>query len=140
MNYGVHALMYTYYALRALRVRVPKQIAMVVTVLQISQMVMGIFIGIVVYRRKSSGESCQQTWENLGLCFTIYFTYFLLFCNFFYHAYLKKNNRYVVGTKTPSKVESEPMTKEPKEDINANISEPVVLTRSAARRKAQKVD
>ncbi|KAK6054360.1 GNS1/SUR4 family protein [Cooperia oncophora] len=140
MNYGVHALMYTYYALRALRVRLPKHVAMVVTVLQISQMVMGIFIGIVVYRRKSSGESCQQTWENLGLCFMIYFTYFLLFCNFFYHAYLKKNNRYVADKKTPSKAELEPLSKEPKEDINANISEPMVLTRNAARRRAQKVD
>lgn len=52
MNYGVHALMYTYYALRALRLRLPKQIAMVVTVLQISQMIMGITIGVVVYRMK----------------------------------------------------------------------------------------
>ncbi|XGW27275.1 hypothetical protein V3C99_007688, partial [Haemonchus contortus] len=140
MNYGVHALMYTYYALRSLRLRLPKQIAMVVTVLQISQMIMGIFIGIVVYRRKSSGESCQQTWENLGLCFMIYFSYFLLFCNFFYHAYLKKNNRYVAQKKTDSKVESEPLSEEPKEDINANISEAAILTRSAARRRAVKVD
>ncbi|KIH45001.1 GNS1/SUR4 family protein [Ancylostoma duodenale] len=106
MNYGVHALMYSYYALRALRIRLPKQIAMVVTVFQISQMIMGIYVGITVYRMKSSGEQCQQTWENLGLCFLIYFTYFLLFCNFFYHAYLKKNNRYTGGTKATVKVRS----------------------------------
>ncbi|VDM69667.1 unnamed protein product [Strongylus vulgaris] len=104
MNYGVHALMYTYYALRALRLRLPKQIAMVVTVLQISQMIMGIYIGFTVYKVKSAGDQCQQTWENLGLCFAIYFTYFLLFCNFFYHAYLKKNNRYTAGSKPAPKV------------------------------------
>ncbi|KAJ1348106.1 Elongation of fatty acids protein [Parelaphostrongylus tenuis] len=79
MNYGVHALMYTYYALRAIRLRLPKHIAMMVTILQISQMIMGIAIGITVYKVKRSGEQCQQTWENLGLCFLIYFTYFLLF-------------------------------------------------------------
>ncbi|KIH55977.1 GNS1/SUR4 family protein [Ancylostoma duodenale] len=139
MNYGVHALMYSYYALRALRIRLPKQIAMVVTVFQISQMIMGIYVGITVYRMKSSGEQCQQTWENLGLCFLIYFTYFLLFCNFFYHAYLKKNNRYTGGTKATVK-ETQPADEQVKEDINANISGTTVVTRSTTRRRAQKVD
>ncbi|KHJ97829.1 GNS1/SUR4 family protein [Oesophagostomum dentatum] len=140
MNYGVHALMYTYYALRALRIRLPKQIAMVVTVLQISQMVMGIYIGFTVYKMKSSGEQCQQTWENLGLCFLIYFTYFLLFCNFFYHAYLKKNNRYTAGTTTSVK-EAKSVVEQPKEDINANtVTGTTIVTRSTTRRRAQKVD
>ncbi|CAJ0603244.1 unnamed protein product [Cylicocyclus nassatus] len=142
MNYGVHALMYTYYALRSLRLRLPKQIAMVVTVLQISQMIMGIYIGFTVYRVKSAGNQCQQTWENLGLCFAIYFTYFLLFCNFFYHAYLKKNNRYTAGTKPTAKLskEEQPEVEQLKEDINANISGSTIVTRSTARRRAQKVD
>lgn len=38
--------MYTYYALRAMRVRLPKMAAMMVTILQIMQMVGGVFIGI----------------------------------------------------------------------------------------------
>ena len=46
---------------------------------------------------QSAGGDCQQTWENMGFCFGIYFSYFLLFCNFFYHAYLKKNNRYTAA-------------------------------------------
>ena len=52
MNYGVHALMYSYYALSALKLRPPKAVAMLVTILQISQMVMGVTIGIHVYNIK----------------------------------------------------------------------------------------
>ena len=37
MNYFVHAVMYSYYTLRALRIRVPKTVAMIVTILQTLQ-------------------------------------------------------------------------------------------------------
>ncbi|VDM95336.1 unnamed protein product [Thelazia callipaeda] len=94
MNYTVHAFMYTYYALKAMRLRLPKVAAMMVTVLQILQMIGGVFIGINILQIKLSGRSCQQTWSNLYFSFTIYFSYFLLFCNFFYYTYLKKGNRY----------------------------------------------
>ncbi|CAI4221353.1 unnamed protein product [Auanema sp. JU1783] len=137
MNYGVHALMYSYYALRALKIRTPKQVAMIITILQISQMVMGVAIGITVRNIKNAGGACQQTWENLGLCFTIYFTYFLLFCNFFYHAYVKKNNRYTVTDKKSKKTEA---TESLKEDINANIPSSGAVTRSSAKRRAVKAD
>jgi len=103
-NYTVHAFMYTYYTLRAFRVRFPKQIPMVVTTLQLLQMVFGVSIAIHNYRLKSSGGACQQSYENLYFCFTIYFSYFLLFCNFFYHTYLKKNNRYAASKKVDSSV------------------------------------
>uniref|UniRef100_A0A0M3I644 Elongation of very long chain fatty acids protein n=1 Tax=Ascaris lumbricoides TaxID=6252 RepID=A0A0M3I644_ASCLU len=97
MNYTVHAFMYSYYALRAMHVRLPKRAAMMVTVLQILQMVGGVTIGISILRIKMAGRPCQQTWNNLYFSFTIYLSYFLLFCNFFYHAYLKKSNRYEVA-------------------------------------------
>lgn len=100
MNYGVHSVMYTYYALRAARMRVPKPLAMTITVLQILQMVMGVYIELSIYFIKSAGGECQQTSENMGFCFGIYFTYFLLFCHFFYNAYIKKNNRYVAAKRT----------------------------------------
>jgi elongation of very long chain fatty acids protein 6 len=109
MNYAVHALMYSYYALRAVHIRVPKPVAMLVTLLQILQMVVGVTIGITIYLLKSDGYACQQTWTNLQFSFAIYFSYFLLFCNFFYHAYLKKNNRYVKCSKANgTKVEGLP--------------------------------
>lgn len=39
------AFMYTYYTIRAANIRVSKQIAMIVTTLQILQMVVGVIIG-----------------------------------------------------------------------------------------------
>ncbi|VDN55887.1 unnamed protein product [Dracunculus medinensis] len=90
MNYTVHAFMYTYYAMRAKGFNLPKWSAMMITVLQILQMVGGVVIGLAVFRIKLSGQHCQQTWNNLYFSFTIYFSYFLLFINFFYHTYLKK--------------------------------------------------
>uniref|UniRef100_A0A915E0D0 Elongation of very long chain fatty acids protein n=1 Tax=Ditylenchus dipsaci TaxID=166011 RepID=A0A915E0D0_9BILA len=104
MNYTVHAFMYSYYALRALRMRLPKYVAMFITgYVANNQMVFGVAIGISIYRIKAAGGQCQQTWSNLYFSFTIYFTYFLLFCNFFYHAYLKRNNKYVGVTNNLTK-------------------------------------
>lgn len=57
--------MYSYYALRAAHIRVPKFAAMLVTLLQIAQMVVGMVIGLAVYNLKNTGVACQQTWSNL---------------------------------------------------------------------------
>jgi elongation of very long chain fatty acids protein 6 len=60
MNYFVHALMYTYFALRALRVRVPKAIAMAITSLQLVQMVVGCTIISLAFQFKQNGESIVE--------------------------------------------------------------------------------
>uniref|UniRef100_A0A0K0EV48 Elongation of very long chain fatty acids protein n=1 Tax=Strongyloides venezuelensis TaxID=75913 RepID=A0A0K0EV48_STRVS len=124
MNYTVHAFMYSYYALRAAKVKVPKVAAMIITTLQILQMVGGVTIGIAVYRIKSSGGECQQTWENLYYSFGIYFSYFLLFCHFFYQAYLSKNNRY-----DKKQVHA-------KEDINSNDETVEVFGKNLSQQKS----
>jgi len=94
MNYHVHAFMYSYYALRSCGIRFPKWIPMSITCMQLSQMVVGCFVAVEAYRTKQKGQFCQQTYENLYFAFGIYFTYFLLFAQFFYDVYLKKGNRY----------------------------------------------
>ncbi|KAF7637695.1 Elongation of very long chain fatty acids protein [Meloidogyne graminicola] len=94
MNYVVHSFMYTYYALRALQFKLPRWTAIFVTLLQISQMIVGLVISIYTFRLKSVGIECQNTWTNLYVSFLIYSTYFLLFCNFFYQTYLRSGNRY----------------------------------------------
>ncbi|GMR44000.1 hypothetical protein PMAYCL1PPCAC_14195, partial [Pristionchus mayeri] len=109
---------YSYYAIRCLKWRTPKWISMFITALQISQMIAGITIGISVYRIKSSGGECQQTWTNLFLNLGMYCSYFLLFCNFFYNAYLKKNNRYAVLDKKKETPGDVPEMKEDKQKSN----------------------
>ncbi|KAK7475834.1 hypothetical protein BaRGS_00032884, partial [Batillaria attramentaria] len=62
MNYIVHSLMYTYYALRAMRFRFPKFISIVITTLQLMQMIIGVVINVLTYQAKARGEFCQQTY------------------------------------------------------------------------------
>ena len=87
MNYLVHSLMYTYYTLRALRYRVPKQIAMVITASQIVQMILGCFVTYYGYSLNMMGTRCQISEGTAKLALTMYGSYFLLFARFFVNSY-----------------------------------------------------
>lgn len=90
MNYLVHAIMYSYYALRALGVRIPRQLAMSITISQIAQMIMGTFVTFYAYYAKVSGQSCDISYSRLYAGIAIYTSYFLLFAQFFISSYLRK--------------------------------------------------
>jgi elongation of very long chain fatty acids protein 6 len=86
----VHSFMYSYYAFRALRFKIPKMVNIVITSLQLSQMLIGIAVNTVAYLAKNNGERCDVTYDNIYWSFFMYFTYFVLFFHFFVNAYLKK--------------------------------------------------
>ncbi|XP_024882190.1 putative fatty acid elongation protein 3, partial [Temnothorax curvispinosus] len=97
MNYCVHSIMYTYYALKAMRYRPPKAISMVITTLQLAQMVIGCLINISAYQYLESGNvDCNITRMNIHFSFAMYLSYFVLFARFFHKAY-------VAGKKTDKK-------------------------------------
>lgn len=87
MNYSVHALMYSYYAVKALKIPVPKVLAMVITSLQLLQMVFGCGVNILAYQYKKNGRACAVSDNNLYWSFLMYTSYFSLFARFFYLAY-----------------------------------------------------
>lgn len=87
MNYLVHSLMYSYYTLRALRIRVPKQIAMLITSSQIVQMVLGCCVTYYGYALNMQGSKCQISEKTAKLALTMYGSYFLLFAHFFVNSY-----------------------------------------------------
>merc|ERR1712080_75321 len=93
MNYFVHSLMYTYFALKAMRVRVPKAAAMGITSLQLIQMVVGCYINYIAFQFKESGRECSVSDSNLMYSSLMYTSYFVLFARFFYNAYLCKSER-----------------------------------------------
>lgn len=93
MNYAVHSAMYTYYALRAMGIRLPQFVSIIITCLQLSQMFVGCGVNILSYRMKGRGIQCRQTYQNLHYSFLMYLSYLGLFSHFFY-------TRYVI--KTPS--------------------------------------
>lgn len=90
MNFTVHAAMYSYYGMRALRFKIPKWVNIVITSGQISQMIIGIIVNTVAYIKKSRGEECHISDANIKWSFAMYFSYFLLFFHFFYKAYIAK--------------------------------------------------
>uniref|UniRef100_A0A1I8EJ93 Elongation of very long chain fatty acids protein n=2 Tax=Wuchereria bancrofti TaxID=6293 RepID=A0A1I8EJ93_WUCBA len=89
MNFFVHSIMYAYYSITALGIRLPKLLSMCVTVLQTSQMLVGVLISIVVLKQKLKNAICQQSMDNLALSFAIYSSFAVLFIRYFYDAYMK---------------------------------------------------
>jgi len=87
MNYCVHSLMYSYYALRALGFRVPKNIAMLITSSQIVQMIVGCYVTYYGYSMNVRGELCQISDGTAKLALTMYGSYFVLFARFFINSY-----------------------------------------------------
>jgi elongation of very long chain fatty acids protein 6 len=88
MNYCVHSVMYSYYALRAMGYRPPRQISMLITTLQILQMVIGCAVNFWAWNILQSGASCHISELNVKLSIAMYFSYFMLFARFFYRSYL----------------------------------------------------
>merc|ERR1719348_1327147 len=93
MNFVVHSMMYTYYAFRALRYRVAKWVAMVITSSQLVQMVVGCIVNYMAFQFKQNGMECGVSDTNLKLSLIMYTSYFVLFARFFYNTYLGSNNR-----------------------------------------------
>ena len=80
--------MYTYFALQTLGIRPPKPLAMSITILQILQMVGGIYILSRARSLHSAGSFCQVPDSVINFGFLIYSSYFALFVHFFLEAYV----------------------------------------------------
>ena len=80
--------MYSYYALKALKFRVPRWIAMSITTAQLAQMVMGAVVNIWAYQVKQAGNECHVSYDNIKISLLMYTSYFVLFARFFRKAYV----------------------------------------------------
>ncbi len=103
MNYIVHSLMYSYYVFKALQFKVPAFVSQIITTGQILQMVAGCFVNYVAYKTKVSNEYCGISDENIKYSSLMYFSYFVLFFNFFINAYICKKSK-VEQMKTQEKI------------------------------------
>ncbi|KFM74513.1 Elongation of very long chain fatty acids protein 6, partial [Stegodyphus mimosarum] len=88
MNYFAHSLMYTYYAMRAMRIKMPRFVAIIITTSQILQMVAGCFVSYFGYLTRRNGEFCQLPDNIANYALLMYFSYFVLFARFFYNTYI----------------------------------------------------
>ncbi|XP_054437710.1 very long chain fatty acid elongase 3 [Pteronotus mesoamericanus] len=88
MNFGVHAIMYTYYTLKAAKVKSPTWFPRLITSLQILQMFTGATVIILAYIWRQEKGCHTTTTEHLFWAIALYVTYFILFAHFFYQAYI----------------------------------------------------
>ncbi|NWX89385.1 ELOV6 protein, partial [Nothoprocta ornata] len=87
MNFTVHTFMYSYYAMRAAGLWVPRYIAIAITLSQILQMLLAVVVNILVFFWMEQ-EVFQTCWSGVLFSLLMYFSYLVLFCNFFYKTYL----------------------------------------------------
>lgn len=91
VNYAVHTIMYSYYAIRASGlVRVPRQVNVTITLLQLLQMVFGVYLNIYSYIELRSDRPCDNNLPSIYSSLLMYLSYVILFGNFFYQSYMTK--------------------------------------------------
>ena len=88
MNYGVHSIMYTYYALMALHLKPSWFAPEVVTAAQILQVIVGVSVQVAAMR-----SNCGVDRNNLIAGGVMYFTYLLLFVKFAVDRFVTKRFR-----------------------------------------------
>lgn len=88
MNYFAHSMMYSYYAMRAMRIKMPRWVAIIITSSQILQMVAGCFVSYFGYLTRQKGQFCQLPDNIANYALLMYFSYFVLFARFFYSTYI----------------------------------------------------
>ncbi|OWF47969.1 elongation of very long chain fatty acids protein 6-like [Mizuhopecten yessoensis] len=93
MNYTVHSIMYTYYAVRAMKFQVPKFVSMIITILQLSQMIAGFVVTYMTYLLNLKGIKCSLNDQPIKYGMIMYGTYFILFAHFFYSTYIAEKPR-----------------------------------------------
>ena len=88
MNFAIHSVMYTYYALKALRFKIPRQISMSITIAQIVQMIFGFCVNAISFQYKVIGVACDISLPVASIGFSIYTLFFILFLNYFVKSYV----------------------------------------------------
>ena len=99
VNFFVHAVMYTYFAVKASGRNPPRIVAKMITILQLSQMFFGIFFNVTAIRAVLMGRMCQNDWFTVGISWALYASYAILFGNFYYWTYIHKKKTVSVKPK-----------------------------------------
>jgi len=94
MNLGVHSIMYCYYGFKAMKFNPPRRLSMMITILQLSQMVIGLIVNLYAIYAKNAGMPCARSDENIRVQMGIYASYLALFLNYFYHSYVSSKKKF----------------------------------------------
>ncbi|CAN0169775.1 unnamed protein product [Ectocarpus sp. 12 AP-2014] len=108
MNYTVHALMYLYYGLAGMRIRLCKP--HYITTMQISQMVVGIAVCVAGGYYMAMGETKFISMPNFQAGVLMYFSYMLLFLQYALGRFLPKAGKSKVSKGGGGSVAGKPKT------------------------------
>jgi elongation of very long chain fatty acids protein 6 len=88
MNYSVHSMMYGYFAVMGTKHRkVVAPYAIYITLLQLVQMLVGMFVTIKAVQHQAEGDECHVNKTNSILGLAMYASYFVLFFKLFIDNY-----------------------------------------------------
>lgn len=99
LNFTVHAVMYSYYLLRSMHIRVPAVIARSITVTQILQFVITVLILTHIAYLKAIDVHVDGVVSTYIFCFAMEISYIALFGNFFYQSYVKGGGKKFIAEK-----------------------------------------
>ncbi|XP_008502246.2 elongation of very long chain fatty acids protein 6 [Calypte anna] len=89
LNFSVHAIMYSYYVLRAAGFQVSRPVAMAITVTQILQMLgFVVMYALILFWMEEEDKVCHTSWAFGFLSFVLCLSFLVLFCNLFLKTYL----------------------------------------------------
>lgn len=92
MNFACHSLLYCYYTLKSLSFKISKSIAMLITLFEIIQMLIGFYINLMAYSFKLNGSPCDISMSVAQTGFILYSLFFILFCNYFIRSFVINHN------------------------------------------------
>lgn len=97
LNFIVHSFMYSYYALHAANVKIPRWISMSITAMQLLQMALGSYITCHVFyifvvegNTQWSTGGCDSDFRVAIFQMVMYVFYLYLFAEYFHNAYIAK--------------------------------------------------
>merc|ERR1712190_703072 len=91
MNYTVHSIMHGYFALTGTSYRkAVARYAIYITLLQLVQMLMGMFVTVKAVLYEAAGDECHVNKTNSVLGLSMYASYFVLFFKLFVDNYYLK--------------------------------------------------
>ena len=113
MNFTVHSVMYLYYFLMVAGIRsLARPVAPFITVMQLTQMVVGIFVTAYAYSEKltegAGDEPCHVNPSNARLGLMMYLSYFLLFAVLFYNLYIKPGGKHATKKRSAASAGTTP--------------------------------
>ena len=93
MNYSVHAIMYGYYWLMAIKMKPTWMNAKFITTAQLSQMVVGVLVTLSGLYYNATDNTCHIEKDNIIAGCVMYGSYLFLFAQFFVGRYMIKTKR-----------------------------------------------